>query len=81
MVKSKLKNLLLTFYTIRRLEQVLQEGKKIQYIAASATIGNLVEFTSKMFNRDMVHVDCKTPKKNTTQLYIIQRKMEVRTFK
>jgi DEAD/DEAH box helicase domain-containing protein len=61
------------YYFLRKLERVLVKGKNIQYIGASATIANPVEFTKKLFNREMVHVDCKTPKKNTTELYCVQR--------
>jgi hypothetical protein len=60
------------YYFLRRLERILQEGLNVQYIAASATIGNPVEFTSKLFMREMVHVDCTTPTKNTTELYCVQ---------
>ena len=35
------------YYFLQRLEQAVKEGKNIQYIAASATIANPVEFTSK----------------------------------
>lgn len=61
------------FYFLRRLERVLLEGKFIQFIAASATIANPVEFTSKLFQREMIHIDCTTPKKNTTELYCVLR--------
>ena len=61
------------YFFLRRLERVLDAGLQVQYIAASATIANPVEFTSKLFQRKMIHVDCKTPKKNVTELYCIQR--------
>jgi DEAD/DEAH box helicase domain-containing protein len=62
------------YYFLRRLEKILHEGKNVQYISASATIGNPVEFTNKLFDREIVHINCKTPKKNTTELYCVQRK-------
>lgn len=61
------------YYFLRRLERILKIGPNIQYIAASATIGNPVDFTSKLFAKTMVQVNCSTPKKNTTELYCIQR--------
>lgn len=68
------------YYFLRRLERVLSIGRKVQYITASATIANPVEFTSKLFQREMFHVDCNTPKKNATELYCIQRAKTVSKY-
>lgn len=68
------------YYFLRRLERILLEKKKIQYIAASATIANPIEFTSNLFARKMVHIDCRTPKRNATELYCIQRKKNVSRY-
>ena len=62
------------YFFLRRLERVLKKGRNIQYIASSATIANPVEFTTKLFQKQMVHIDCKTPKKNRSDLYCIRRR-------
>lgn len=68
------------YYFLRRLERILKEGSQIQYIGSSATIKNPVEFTSKLFEKQMNHIDCQTPKKNKTDLYCIQRDKKVNRY-
>jgi DEAD/DEAH box helicase domain-containing protein len=59
------------YYFLRRLSKVLIERKNIQYIVVFVTITNPVEFTSKLFDGEMIHIEYKTPKKNTTELYCV----------
>ena len=65
------------YYFLKRLERIVKMPASIQYIAASATIANPVEFTSKLFNREMIQIRCTTPKRNFTELYCIQRKNSI----
>ena len=69
------------YYFLRRLERLLPKGKDLQYIGASATIANPVEFSRKIFDQEnIIHIDCKSPKRNKTELYCIQRRKNLSKY-
>ncbi|MHA2347545.1 MAG: DEAD/DEAH box helicase, partial [Candidatus Hodarchaeales archaeon] len=67
------------YYILRRLERL--SSHQIQFIAASATIANAGEFTSRLFNKPVTIVNCKTGKRGRLHFLMIAPFEETPTIK
>lgn len=57
------------FFILRRLERLISQ--KIQFIAASATIANASNFTSRLFDRKVTVIECESGKRGRLHFLMI----------